>query len=289
MKLRLDCVVCIAKQALKAARLASNDEGIQERVLRATLRKLAEIEWVGTPPELVRASGVSEIISSITGVKDPYREVKRVSNEEALSLIPEVESILNSSSDRLKVAVKLAIAGNVIDFAAVEQYDLRRTINEVLSKEPRVNHYEALRKDLLEGDSLLYFADNAGEIVFDKVLLREAIRARGRAFKKISFVVKGGPIINDATMEDVEQVRLHEIPNIRFLKVSNGVKGTGPERNSSEVLSWIKAHDVIISKGQGNYEDLSEVPGIYFLFLVKCPVVAHDVGAEVGDVIILKK
>ncbi|MCD6323848.1 MAG: DUF89 family protein [Desulfurococcales archaeon] len=289
MKLRLDCVVCIAKQALKAARLASNDEGIQARVLRESLRRLSEIEWAGTPPQLVRASGISDIILRITGITDPYKRLKEESNREALSLLPEIEELLNLSDDRLRTAVKLAIAGNIIDFAAVDKYDLRETINRVLTQNPKIDHYESLRNDLLQAETVLYFADNAGEIVFDKVLLQEAIRVRGEPFKKITFVVKGGPIINDATMEDAIQVGLNDLPNIEFLKVSSGREGTGPERNSPEVQSWIRNHDVVISKGQGNYEDLSELDGIYFLLMVKCPVVAEDIGAEVGDIIILRK
>ena len=287
VKLRLDCVVCIARQALKAARLASRDEGIHEAVLREVLKRLSKVEWSGTPPHLVRRVNAAEIIEALTGVSDPYKELKKESNDEALSLLDYVKELISASKDPLRAAVKVAIAGNIIDFAAVEKYDLKETIKKVLHQKPRIDDYRELRNGVLEADTLLYFADNAGEIVFDKVLIEEMISFRGRPFRKITFVVKGSPIINDATLEDALYVGLDKIPNISFNKVAGGSKGSGPERSSREVLSWIEDHDLVISKGQGNYEDLSEFNNIFFLLMVKCPVVAEDIGAEVGDIVIL--
>ena len=286
MKLRLDCVVCIAKQALKAARLATNDPKVQEEVLRRVMRRLTEMEWVGTPPQLVRASRVAELIEELTGVSDPYRELKKASNDEALAMVGEVRALIASHDDPLRAAVKVAIAGNIIDFAAVEAYDLKATIERVMRQEPAIDDYSRLREEVLSAETLLYFADNAGEIVFDKLLIEEMIRVRGKPFKRVSFVVKGGPIINDATIEDALYVGLDKLPNIEFRKVSSGKPGTGPERSSPEVLSWIRNHDLVISKGQGNYEDLSDVEGVYFLLMAKCPVVAEDIGVKVGDIVI---
>ncbi len=286
MKLRLDCVVCIAKQALKAARLATNDPKVQEEVLRRVMRRLTEMEWVGTPPQLVRASRVAELIEELTGVSDPYRELKKASNDEALAMVGEVRALIASHDDPLRAAVKVAIAGNIIDFAAVEAYDLKATIERVMRQEPAIDDYSRLREEVLSAETLLYFADNAGEIVFDKLLIEEMIRVRGKPFKRVSFVVKGGPIINDATIEDALYVGLDKLPNIELRKVSSGKPGTGPERSSPEVLSWIRNHDLVISKGQGNYEDLSDVGGVYFLLMAKCPVVAEDIGVKVGDIVI---
>ena len=286
MKLRLDCVVCIAKQALKAARLATNDPKVHEEVLRRVMRRLIGMEWVGTPPQLVRASRVIELIAELTGVDDPYKDLKRASNDEALAMVDEVKSLIALHGDPLRAAVKVAIAGNIIDFAAVETYNLRATIERVLKQEPAIDDYNRLREEVLGAETLLYFADNAGEIVFDKLLIEEMIKVRGKPFRRISFVVKGGPIINDATIEDALYVGLDKLPNIEFKEVSSGKPGTGPERSSPEVLSWIRNHDLVISKGQGNYEDLSDVGEVYFLLMAKCPVVAEDIGVKVGDIVI---
>jgi len=289
MRLRLDCIPCIVRQALKAARLSTSDELIQERVLREAMRNLLNVEWVGTPPQLVRAAKISRVILELTGVRDPYKKIKKSSNDEALAMVEEVKSLINSFSDPLEAAVKAAIAGNIIDFAAVETYNLKETLLKVLNQKPAINDYSRLRKELLESDTVLYFLDNSGEVVFDKLLIQEAMELRREPFKRVSFVVKGGPIINDVTLEDALYVGLNKIPNSTFLKVSNGEEGTGPERISPQVNSWIKHHDVTISKGQGNYEDLSEFSGLYFLLIAKCPVVAQDLGVEVGDVIIYYK
>ncbi|RLG89537.1 MAG: hypothetical protein DRO15_00010 [Thermoprotei archaeon] len=286
MKLRLDCVVCIAKQALKAARLATNDPKVQEEVLRRVMHHLTEMEWVGTPSQLVRESRVAELIGELTGVDDPYRDLKRASNDEALAMVVEVKSLIASLEDSLRAAVKVAIAGNITDFAAVEAYDLRATIEKVMKQEPAIDDYSRLRREVLSAETLLYFADNAGEIVFDKLLIEEMIRVKGKPFRRVSFVVKGGPTINDATIEDALYVGLDKLPNIEFRKVSSGKPSTGPELFSPEVLSWIRNHDLVISKGQGNYEDLSDVGGVYFLLMAKCPVVAEDIGVKVGDIVI---
>jgi len=286
MKLRLDCVVCIAKQALEALKLATNDPKVQEEVLRRVMHRLIEMAWVGTPPQLVRASRVAELIEKLTGVDDPYKDVKRASNDEAMAMVDEVKSLIASHEDPLRAAIKVAIAGNIIDFVAVETYDLRATIEKVLKQKPAIDDYSRLRKEVLGAKTLLYFADNAGEIVFDKLLIEEMIRVRGKPFKKISFVVKGGPVFNDATIEDALYVGLDELPNIELKKVSSGKPDTGPELSSPEVLSWIRNNDLVISKGQGNYEDLSDVEGVYFLLIAKCPVVAEDVGVRVGDIVI---
>ncbi len=286
MKLRLNCVICIAKQALEAARLATNDPKVQEEVLRSVLRRLTKMEWVGTPLQLVRASRVTELIEKLTGIDDPYKDLKRASNDEALTIADEVKSLIASHEDSLRAAVKVAIAGNIIDFVSVKAYDLRATIVKLLKQKPAIDDYSRLREEVLNAETLLYFADNAGEIVFDKLLIEEMIRVRRKPFRKISFVVKGGPTINDATIEDALYVGLDKLPNIEFRRVSSGKPGTGPELSSSEVLSWIRNHDLVISKGQGNYEDLSDVKGVYFLLIAKCPVVAEDIGVRVGDIVI---
>ena len=289
MKLRLDCVACIVRQALKAARLATSDERLQEIVMRRVMKRLLNAEWAGTPPQLVRASGVVSVIREVTGVDDPYAELKRKSNDEALSIMDEAKKIIGESPAPLRVAVKLAIAGNIIDFAALDTYDLKSTIDKVLRQEPAIDDYPMLRNDVLKASSLLFFADNAGEIVFDKLLIEEMINVRGKPFDKITFVVKGVPIVNDATIEDALYVGLDKLPNIEFKTISNGEPGTGPERLSGEVLGWIREHDLVVSKGQGNYEDLSETTGVYFLLLAKCPVAASDIGVKVGDTVIMKK
>jgi len=164
---------------------------------------------------------------------------------------------------------------------------LEKTVTEVLKKSFAIDDYQWLRKNLSDAETLLFFADNAGEIVFDKLLIETFLEFKN--LEKIRFIIKGGPIINDATLEDAIYVGFCDLPNVEFLTVSNGETGTGPERSSQMVKYWIKNHDLVISKGQGNYEGLSEHAGLFFLLIAKCPVIASDLGVEVGDIILKYK
>ena len=284
MKLDYDCIVCMQRQVLRMTRMCTSDEKLCEEALREAMKVLLESKW-DSPPTIL-AHKVHVKVRRILGVRDPYREVKVESNKLALNLYGKANEIISTSRDRLEAAVKVAIAGNVMDFAALENPDLASTLEKVVDQGFAVNDYSIFRDRVLKAKNLLFFADNAGEIVFDKILLETMIEVRGSPFEEVTFVVKGGPIVNDATVEDVKFVKLEEIPNLRVRTVSNGEPGTGPDRRSKEVLEWMKAHDLVISKGQGNYEAFSDYNGIFFILMVKCPVVARDLKAEIGDLIL---
>jgi uncharacterized protein with ATP-grasp and redox domains len=282
MKLNLDCIPCFQKQALQAVRFISDDEKLQERVLREVAKKLLESNWDSTPPEL--AHQVHSIVKRITNEKDPYKEVKRESNDLVLKMYPELKETVNKSRDPLRTAVKLAIAGNIIDFAVLQEFNLEETIREVFEKKFVIDDYTKLKEKLKAAETLLYFVDNAGEIGLDKLLVETFLEMK--KLKKLDFVVKGGPIINDATLEDAVYMGLDGLPNSEFLTISNGEVGTGPTRSSQTVKRWIREHDLVVSKGQGNYEGLSEHNGLFFMLMVKCPIIASDLGVEVGDIIL---
>ena len=282
MKLNLDCIPCFQRQALQAVRFISDDEKLHERVLREVAKKLLESNWDLTPPEL--AHQVHSIVRRITNEKDPYKKVKRESNDLVLKIYPELEEKVKKSRDPLRTAVRLAIAGNIIDFAVLQEFNLEETIREVMKKQFVIDDYEKLKEKLKDAETLLFFVDNAGEIGLDKLLVETFLEQK--KFEKIDFVVKGGPIINDATLEDAVYMGLDRLPNSKFLTISNGEAGTGPARSSQTVKNWITEHDLVISKGQGNYEGLSEHNGLFFMLMVKCPIIASDLGVEVGDIIL---
>jgi len=282
MKLNLDCIPCFQRQALQAVRFITDDEKLHERVLREVAKKLLESNWDLTPPEL--AHQIHSIVKRITNENDPYKEVKRESNDLVLKMYPELKEKVNKSRDPLRTAVKLAIAGNIIDFAVLQEFNLEETVREVLEKKFIIDDYQKLKEKLKDTETLLFFVDNAGEIGLDKLLVETFLETK--KLKKIDFVVKGGPIINDATLEDAVYMGLDGLPNSEFLTISNGEVGTGPARSSQTVKKWIKEHDLVISKGQGNYEGLSEHNGLFFMLMVKCPIIASDLGVEVGDIIL---
>ncbi|MEF8835950.1 MAG: ARMT1-like domain-containing protein [Candidatus Thermoplasmatota archaeon] len=278
MKSNLDCIPCFLRQALEASRMATDDEEVQKEVLDEVIDILRTMELEGKkPPEIGRY--VHRAVNEITDTQDPYKEIKEEQNQEALKIYPKLEEKVEPAKDRLLTAVKIAIAGNVIDLGPGHEIDLEKDVEEILSKELTIDHYDEFRKNLERSETIFYLGDNAGEIVFDKILLREM------EDKEILYFVKGAPKINDAMAMDAKKAGIDEYAKVDV--VGNGRPGTGPERDSPEFIERMQEADMVISKGMGNYEALSEVPAnIFFLLKAKCPVIADDLEVEVGDIIL---
>jgi len=174
----------------------------------------------------------------------------------------------------LLTATKIAIAGNIMDFAAHPEYDVKKTIEKTIKNNFSINDYPFFKRDIKKAKSIVYIADNAGEIVLDRLLV-EQIRKLNK--NKIFFFIKGKPILNDATIEDAKEAGIDKINNLEIKKISTGFPNTGIKRTSKEFIRFLKNQNVTISKGQGNYESLSEIKAnIYFLVIAKCPVIAKD-------------
>ncbi len=282
MRVHLDCIPCFQRQALQAARFVTNDELLQERILRKVIDRIWWMKRTATPPEMAHA--VHRIVREETGVKDPYKDVKKRYNDIGLEIYLEMKQIVEDSQEPLFTAVRLAIAGNIIDFAAESNFDLQGSISHVLESDFAINDYQSMVGALEGARAIVYIADNTGEIVFDKLLLEMILDMY--EIDRVLFAVKGAPIINDATIEDAEYVGIDKLPGMEFLKVDIGVPGTGMERGSKEFLDILDAADVVISKGQGNYEALSEHGGVFFLLMAKCLVVAEDLDVDVGSVVL---
>jgi uncharacterized protein with ATP-grasp and redox domains len=276
MKTYLDCIPCFFKQALFAARTAVDDERKIKQVLDRIGMLVSEIPLHRSPPETGRE--VYRVVREVTGVDDPFAGLKDQSIKRALALYPSLEGVVEISRDPLETAVRLGIAGNIIDFGANPDFQLEQDIQEVLQKEPVVNHYEAFKNRLEGAREILYLADNAGETVFDKLLIKVMS-------KPAIYAVRDGPVINDATLEDAVKSGLDEVAKV----VSSGcdAPGTILNRCSDEFLDLLQRADLIISKGQGNYETLSgEQKPIFYLLKAKCPVIARDLGVKQGDTVI---
>ncbi len=284
MKLFLECVPCFLRQALFV--LKDLDAESRTRIFRKVVALINDSDWDVTSDEI--ANKMYSLVRRETGVFDPYKEIKTMNNKAALKLYPEAKARLEQTppQDRLCLTAKLAIAGNIIDYGPGSDFNLEKTVEEVLNKDLAVNDFAKLVEKAMSAKSLLYFADNAGEIVFDKMFIKEMMTVRGRPFEHLSFVIKGGPILNDAMLTDAYEVGIEELPNVEFYKLGNGEKGTGPNRSDRLVKEWIAKHDLVISKGQGNFEGLSEHRGIFYMLLAKCPVIAQALGVEVKDTVI---
>lgn len=275
MKIALDCMVCFIRQALDAARLVSTDVSVHERILRDVLQWTGKMDLNQSPP--VIGQRIHRHLREISGVKDPYRVAKVRQNRMAMNLLPELKAEIESAEDPLTMAVRLAMAGNVIDMGVngnVTETEVRGSVRQALS-EPLSGEQAGFRQAVAEAQSILYLADNAGEIIFDRLLIEQL------SPKSVTVAVRGAPVINDATMTDAWAAGLLDMVEV----IDNGSDAPGTILNdcSREFRRCFNEADLILAKGQGNYETLSDAPGnIFFLFKAKCPVIATHVGLPVG-------
>ncbi|CAD7777450.1 hypothetical protein BLFGPEAP_01675 [Candidatus Methanoperedenaceae archaeon GB50] len=279
MRVYLDCVPCFLRQALEAVRLASQDLSIQEKAIRVILQKLSKISWNTSPPHIGRE--IHTLIKEVTGNPDPYLPLKKRFNQLAINLYPMLEKKVKTANDPFGTAVRLSLAGNMIDFGARpgEKIDIEKEINGALKAPLDKQALEKFKKAVTQAQNILFLGDNAGEVVFDKLLVQEI------GPQKITYVVKKKPIINDATLEDAEIVNLTKIVKV----IDNGTDfpGTVLSACSKTFTNIYEKADLVIAKGQGNYETLNDVKKpIVFLLKIKCPVIAKDIKRNVGDLVI---
>jgi len=270
-----DCYPCFLRQALSAARRAGASVEQQQRILLATMEELKSLGVDAPPVEM--ADGIHRMVRFETANLDPYAEAKKDATRKALALLPGLRQQARTAADPLATAVRIAIAGNIIDYGVAETFDLDATLERVLHQPLAVDDLSVLRTALAETDSVLYLADNAGETVFDRVLIEYLARP-------VTYAVKAGPIINDATREDALDAGLEELTEI----IENGsdAPGTMMARCSKSFRERFEHARLIIAKGQANYETLSESPApIVFLLQAKCDVVGAHIGAKQGDII----
>jgi uncharacterized protein with ATP-grasp and redox domains len=283
MKTYLDCLPCLMSQALKAARAATDDGEIQRHVVNAVAGLIPELSLGLKPPEI--AQRVYRLISQITGNRDPFHQAKVEANHTALALWPRLTQLVEQSADRLFTACRLAILANSLDFGPnFEHGGIEAIIDEatIRSLPLAVNNYERFWSRLESSRSLLYLGDNAGEITFDRLLIEEISRVREL---ETYFVVREKPVINDVTVEDALAVGMDRVAMV----VSNGsdAPATILPQCSAELQRLFRSADIIIAKGQGNYESLEGEPGnIFFLLRAKCPLVAELLGVSVGDCVL---
>jgi hypothetical protein len=275
MKCTLDCLPCFVSEGLNVARMATSDPRIQERIVRETLCRASQADLTQSPT--LFGGSLRQWVREITGQADPYLAVKQESNRLALALLPAWRERLRTAANPRLTAVKMAIAGNVIDYG----------MNGDLTAETIPAELESSLTGLFHGDvaeffataeratEILFLADNAGELVFDRLLLELLPR------EKITVVVKGGPAINDALRADATVAGLDGWVTV----MDTGSDGAGVELAacSPEFRRRFARADLIIAKGQANFESLDGCgQNIFFLFKVKCTVVGQHIGQAVG-------
>ena len=277
MKTYLDCLVCLSRQSLEAARFSGADDQGQKQVLMTALDILRNTDPTKTPPQITNL--IHQSVREITGNMDPYQKIKEKSTQEALAYYPRVKQIVREAHNPLDTAIKMAIAGNIIDYGRPDEINLAEIIEQVVHQPLQINDIAELKARLQQVPWILYIADNAGETVFDRVLIEELSPL------PVKYVVKGGASLNDATRKDALEAGIDEIAEI----VDTGYAAPGVilESSSPEFLRLLEYAPLIIAKGQGNYESLSEYDERYFFLLqAKCEILGRDIGVPVKSWIV---
>ena len=276
MKTHLDCYSCLLNQALRAGRIATDDEAQIKELLDEVEMTLRNIPIDSTPPEAGRL--IYRKVREITGIFDPYKEIKNKSTTKALALYPSLKKKVEASTDKLLTAIRLAAVGNVIDFGAKTDFDIEEEIQEAFKRGFAIFDYDKFKDNLDNASEILYIADNAGECVFDRILIEELK-------KPVRYIVREGPVINDAIYEDALQAKIDKVAII----LSSGTDAPGNilKLCNAEFNKIYNNSNFIISKGQGNYEALSnEKRPIFFVLKAKCHVIANEIGVNKGDLIL---
>ncbi len=283
MKISRECIHCLARQAVEIAEEATGNVAMQEEIIKKSLKELGEMNFNETAPEI--AFRMHQHAKNITGINDPYKRLKEQYNEIAKEIYERIieEKWLDKAEDPFDMACRLAIAGNIIDFSAglnLEYSDIVKSVEDSIKNDIFGTGTAALREAVEKSNNIMYIADNSGEIIFDKFLL-EHLPA-----EKVTYVVKGGPIVNDATMDDAISSGVAELVKV----IDNGHSAQGTilkDCSSTFKREFIKA-DLIISKGQANFETLSDIKdkNIFYLLRAKCSSVAFAIGCKRMDYVL---
>jgi len=275
------CVTCIINQSLKVADAIEADDALRTTLSTTVTQMSKDFSFELSPPEV--ASDVYEKMAILAQKEDLYGEVKELSTKKALSFIPFLKEKLHNSQEKLLIATKIAVAGNVIDLAAAVEFDLDEELEKIFHTEFSHNDFAQLQKELQKAKRVVVLGDNVGEHIFDYLFIQTLQKLYPQI--SMSYMVRGNPIINDVTMKEAKEAGFDKLCEL----VDSGVNTPGftYTRANSYAQELFDKADIIISKGMGNYECLSPShrSNICFLLKVKCEVVASSLGANVGDII----
>jgi len=278
MKIQTECLPCLLKRILFETELSTKEKKRQTKALRTACKLLAE----HYDPEECSATIATKVHKGVYETlqdKDPYTGLKHTSNLIATSLVSTIEGLIKTSPDPLKTSMICSIIGNIMDFgidgSSAHPQMLEEVFDRLYTEGLGYDDYQKLRNLLKNASHLVLFTDNCGEIVFDKIFCRELKHFNPTLH--ITAVVKGEPILSDATAEDAKEIKLHEVIDELFTTGCFAV-GVDFHKLPAEVTSALKHADVIIAKGMANYESFSETTfrPIAYLLRTKCSAIAHS-------------
>lgn len=284
IKSNYECGACILRQVKEAIDLSCSDENLKLDLMQNCIIHMAENFKDSQPNEL--ATEVNQYIKEKTKCSDAYFKQKEISDEIALSLIPKVKEILKTNNC-LESYVKVSIVGNILDFGAYNvNTDFKGLIDSNLNKNLSINDVDEFEEALNHHDEVLYLVDNAGEIVFDKLLI-EKIKEYD---VNVIVAVKSGPIVNDACMKEAIDAGLDELSQIVTLGCDSG--GIVEKMFSDDFRKLFDESKFIISKGMANYEGLTEMDlngkDVFALLCSKCNPISKNLSVDIGSFVLKK-
>ncbi|MBN2605286.1 MAG: DUF89 family protein [Bacilli bacterium] len=287
MKTSLECMECNVKQLVKVSKLLGVSAEKQEQASRRLFSMLSNVNFNLPNPQVMEETW--KIITSAFANDDPYLEIKKEYNDLLLDAFCEIEEIINHASNSYLAGLKIAVTGNLIDFAAKHKFSKDELLERVRNYDNisfAINDAVQLEHQLKKANSLFYIGDNCGEIVLDKLFIQVIKKMNPEIV--VYFGVRGGPILNDVTVNDAIDVGMNDVAMI----VSSGVAAPGVllDKSTSEFVNLFEKCDVVIAKGQGNYESLNDIKkdNLYLLLMVKCPYIASEIKVQTMDYIIKK-
>ncbi|QIA06664.1 damage-control phosphatase ARMT1 family protein [Draconibacterium halophilum] len=274
-----ECLICQVKGLQKRMDKYEIVEEKRNAIVSQAISSIAGIDLDDSySPEITR--NILKKLEKESEIKDPYGAEKKESNQALLNRYSEFRKKVKESDNKFDTALRYAIAGNIIDFGPTHHFDVDGTIEKVFQTQFAIDDSEALEAEIKKAKTILYLGDNCGEIVMDKLFLETIDHPN------VIFAVRDQPILNDATLKEAKEIGLQNVATL----ITNGddAPSTLLHRVSKEFLEIYRSADLIISKGMGNFEGLMDEsdPRLFYLLMVKCPIIGQKVGAEKGDFVV---
>ena len=271
MRVDIRCFPCFLRQAVIVGSIVCSDLAGTKELIDLALDPIRDASLDDTPAHI--ATEVYKRIREKLNGADPFAELKSKCTKSALLMTADLEAILRRSSDPLEAAIRASVAGNVIDLGIYSDVDVESILANIMSESFGALNLKMLKDDLKNAKDILFLADNAGELVFDRPLISRLMK-----FGSVKVAVKSVPVINDATLQDAIASELPK--GVSLIENGSDCVGTILSTCSSEFMRAFNNADLIISKGQANFETLDTAidRNIYFLLKAKCDVTAEVMG-----------
>lgn len=288
MKFHLECTACILNQVSQVSTMKNLSKDESFILLKKVLIEIEKQNLEKTPPEVY--GNIWNFISEYFDGEDIYKEVREKYNKKFMNYVPAIEEAIEKSKTPLRMALAAAIEGNLLDLAMNKTFSIDKLIQAIEKLENAkfgIDDSDALLESIKSSKKILYIADNCGEIVFDRIFI-ETIK-KYYPDTEIYYVVRGKSAVNDVLLSDALQVGMDKFATI----VENGDSslGTVLDRCTADLNKLYKEVDLVIAKGQGNYESLSETPrdNLYYLLLTKCHLIAKAFNVDKMSIVCAKE